>query len=47
MATASLNLSHIEYTAYNWQVGLEAAQKAYDLYRAQNKPEYTAKALAT
>jgi tetratricopeptide (TPR) repeat protein len=46
MATASLNLSHIEYSAHNWQVGLEAAQKAYQLYRGHHKPEYTAKALA-
>ncbi|MFO7540381.1 MAG: tetratricopeptide repeat protein [Chloroflexota bacterium] len=45
MASANLNLSHIQYTAYNWQVGLQAAQKAYDLYRAQNKPEFAAKAL--
>jgi tetratricopeptide (TPR) repeat protein len=29
MATASLNLSHINYVAHNWQ-GLEAAQKAYE-----------------
>ena len=46
MATASLNLSYSQYTAHNWQVGLEAAQKAYALYRAENKPEYMAKALA-
>jgi tetratricopeptide (TPR) repeat protein len=46
MATASLNLSHIQYTALNWQIGLEAAQQAYELYRAENKPEYAAKALA-
>jgi tetratricopeptide (TPR) repeat protein len=46
MATASLNLSFIQYAAHNWQVGLEAAEQAYELYRAENKPEYTAKALA-
>jgi tetratricopeptide (TPR) repeat protein len=46
MATASLNLSYIQYAAHNWQVGLEAAEQAYELYRAENKPEYTAKALA-
>jgi tetratricopeptide (TPR) repeat protein len=46
MATASLNLSHIQYAAHNWQIGLEAAQKAYALYRAESKPEYMAKALA-
>jgi tetratricopeptide (TPR) repeat protein len=45
MANASLNLSHIQYTACNWQVGLQAAQKAYQLYRAHHKPEFTAKAL--
>ncbi len=46
MATASLNLSYIQYATHSWQVGLDAAEKAYDLYRAQGKPEYTAKALA-
>jgi tetratricopeptide (TPR) repeat protein len=46
MANASLNLSHIEYSAHSWQAGLEAAQKAYGLYRTHYKAEYTAKALA-
>lgn len=45
MASASLNLSHIEYSGHNWPAGLAAAQQAYKLYRNSHKAEYAVKAL--
>ena len=46
MASASLNLSHIHYSAQQWQAGLDAAQRAYTFYQQQNRLEATAKALS-